>query len=389
MKLKMNFVTNPFYAYITVFIFVLILYSFPFSNLFPPLREKLLFFFILSFIISFTIGKCTRHCFSFISIKKDSRNNLIFKILLAGISLDFIYCRQVPLLNMIFGIGSYQDFIGIPFFHVLILYSTCTFTIYFFHQIISSESKGLKIKFIILLFSMIVYVNRGAFLITLVACFTMYLLYLKSLNLNRILYVVIGVVVIFYLFGKMGNIRQEASREDETYILKLGGATDEYINSGIPYEFYWGYLYAISPIGNFQNIMDSDVKRDDSSSLRLLMQFLPEFLSNRLSSLFALAPDNSDYLAKSVFNAPCAFYRPYNYGGMLGVWMMFFFTWVIYSSFTWIVKRSSKYYLTGISIISSCTIFSTFSNMWYVSGLTMLALIVFLSIVERITIKSK
>lgn len=292
---------------------------------------------------------------------------------------------------MVAGIGRYKDFAGIPFLHVVILFSINIFSIFFFHQYLICGKKILLLKSLIFLFLNILYVNRGAFLIVLMSLFILYLMKKRTINLFVMFKVVIGVIAVIYCFGLLGNIREEASRDNENKILQIGGASDTFINSGIPSHFYWGYLYAISPLGNLQNLIDNKYSNtsDANSWLSCLCsQFLPDFLSKRVLAFFVVE-QSKNYLVSDSLNAPTVYYGVFYSMGWIGMFLMFYFQLLVYVVYISCVSKESPFYLTGVSVIISTTFFNTFNNMWYHTGLSMLFLVIILSVLNRIKLKIK
>ena len=87
-------------------------------------------------------------------------------------------------------------------------------------------------------------------------------------NIIRKLFVLVAFgITAIYMFGYLGNLR--SSNGDPTYIPRASGATDKFLDSKIPKEFYWGYLYIASPVANLQN----NINIEKEMSLNVIKQF--------------------------------------------------------------------------------------------------------------------
>ena len=201
--------------------------------------------------------------------------------------------------------------------------------------------------------------------------------------------IVLGMFVVLFLFGQLGNVRNELSADNKEYILSLGGATDEFISGNVPFEYYWGYLYIASPLGNLDNLVNNyNPKFDVHKVPNLMFEFTPDFISNRLRQIFndGEIEDISNYLVVESLNAPTVYFRSYFLLGWGGMWSMYFFSMFSSICYLFILPTSGKYYLTGLGILSSIIILNTFGNMWISSGTVLIWPLIF-SLFDKIKIK--
>jgi hypothetical protein len=292
-----------------------------------------------------------------------------------GFILEFIYFGTVPILSAMSNADfSYHDFTGIPTFHVVLSTFSMFYSIYLFHQYISSTG-GLWgfILFIVSIFPDILVVNRGAIIIIIFACFVIYLMKLQRLRLKKIGLIIFSIIVVIYAFGIIGNLRYSASKEDKEYILRIGGASDEFIQGDVPFEYYWGYLYIATPIGNLQNIVNKKESHFVAGNVSkfIASELFPDFISKRLVTTLGVedfSDDANKYLVIEALNAPTVYYRPYYLMGWTGAVLMFLYSIGIMLFYPYLIPKSSKYYITGWASLIVIVLLNVFSNMWYATG---------------------
>jgi len=372
-----KWLTNPFFVYSLGFLLVFLVYQARWSDRYPPLSTNLVLFlfatFSISFLFAFILEKSNRN--EFAEIEVDRNRILIVSLLYVGYFMEFAYSGGVPiLLTMTNPEYSYKDFTGIPTFHVILGTFGVFYSIYLFHQYLCSTEK-LKafFYFFISLVPNILVINRGAVVIIIIASFVIYLMKLKRLSIKSILRIFLSIIGIIYLFGIIGNIRYSVSKEDKEFILRIGGASDEFIKGNVPSEYYWGYLYIATPVGNLQNIID---KKESEFSIRRVPSFmaselLPDFISKRFVAALGTeteADDASKFFVIEALNAPTVYYRSYFLLGWTGVVMMYLYSIVIMLCYPYFVPRNSPYFISGWACLVTIVLLNIFSNMWYASG---------------------
>jgi len=385
--------TNPFFVYILGFLFVLIIYSLGWSDMYPALKWQINLFLFIGFIPYFFLGfileKKKRNEFRLISTSH--KNAFIVALLFFGYILEYLYGGGVPLIQTIRGGYSYKEFSGIPTFHVVLSTFNLFYSIYLFHQYSSIRSKKTLFYFIITVIFNLLVLNRGAIMITLIACFFTYLMKLKKLRVIKLITIPGFVLLVIYLFGIIGNVRYSASQDDKSFILRIGGASDKFIESSIPPEYYWGYLYIATPIGNLQNIIvNSDIEFSFSKlPYFLATEPLPDFIAKRTGSLFepAMPVDGERFLVSSALNAPTVYFRSFLLLGWTGIWLMYSYSALVMLLYPFLLKKSSKYYVSGWVCLCAIILLNVFSNMWQATG-TVLLWPLILSAFEKIKLKN-
>ena len=395
LHIKTSIVTNPYNLYVVSFLCVLLAFSLHWSEIYSTIGGSLLLFLLLTSLLSLLIGQSRvikRRC-EFVPIPVGKNNKKALIAILCGTLAQFAFAGGIPIVTVVFGgIGNYRDFIGIPMIGPFITYFNIVWAIYLFYQYQSNlENKKLLKLFIISLFPFFLMMSRGALMQILCPCFFIYLMRIKHLYLKTLIKIFIGVLLFFMAFGAIGNIRDsDSAQAEEPTVLRLGGASEEFINSKIPKSLFWGYIYAASPIANLQNAItySSPKVTSDNFICTLVESCMPDVISNRLMGFVdSNSFDSSNYLVSSVFNASSVYYLPYIRLGWLGMVIVYLFMVFIIRLYTLIVPRSSAWFIVGWSTILGIILLNTFNNMWYYSGLTILIMIMIIAIIEKKKIK--
>lgn len=372
-----KWLTNPFFMYSLSFLLVFSVYNLRWSDKYPSITLGLASFLFVTFLVSFFMAfiheKNEMNEFRLIAVSKNRL--LVLGAIYFGFMLEFAYSGGIPILGAISDSGfSYKDFTGIPTFHVLLGTFSIFYSTYLFHQYLSSEKKGLSfLIYVLSIFPNILVLNRGSIMIVLIASFVIYLMKIQRLRAKTILIIILSIAGVIYSFGIIGNVRYSVSKDDKEFILRIGGASDEFIAGNVPAEYYWGYLYIATPIGNMQNMVD---KRESEFSFANVPSFfaselLPDFLSKRFVNMLGIEDEldsASRYFVLDALNAPTVYYKSYYLLGWVGVISMYLYSALIMFLYPYLVGKNSKYYLTGWGCLVTIVLLNIFSNMWYASG---------------------
>lgn len=257
--------------------------------------------------------------------------------------------------------GTYKE-VGVPFLHVVVI-NFIAFLFYFSSYCFFSAGNN-RYKFLKpMLFSIlmpIIYMNRGEVMFLLFGFFLIYLMQAKKIG-NKILLLVPVILLILYVFGMAGNFRSNDPSGE--YILKIGGASDGFVNSVIPHEFFWGYVYIASPLGTLQNAMN--LKKDNSDRVSngdmvLVHEIMPKFLSKRLDYPKV---DSDPYKVVNELTVGTTFFDCYVTWGKRGMWMVFIAMMLYCVIMLSIVPYKSIVRIPLLCTLSTMTFFSLFSNM--------------------------
>ncbi|MBF4492902.1 oligosaccharide repeat unit polymerase [Flavobacterium sp. MR2016-29] len=384
----------PSFVYAVSFASILLLYKIGWSDLYPELNGFLMYFLIGTIILSFVLSLIQKRIMQVkindIELKSSFIKRSMYFIII-GYSLEFLYESSIPIVSTVLNPSyGYDDFNGIPTFHVILGTFNIFFSILMFTYYLTDKKRKKLFHFIITLVPYILILNRGAFMIVFSAMIFLFLMRMKSINLKTILLPIVTLLIVLYFFGVIGNIRQEQTKDDKEYLLRVAGATDSFINSDVPSEFYWSYIYLISPLGNLQNLTDEKEDEFNINNVGIFAstQLFPDFMSKRLVSIFgydeiSLRANFSYYFVTPLLNAPTVFFVAYFLLGSTGMLIMYVMMMLSAFIYPYLVKRNSNYYLAAIASLNSILLLSTFNNMWYATGTVLLWPIIFCQI-ERI-----
>lgn len=387
----------PCFVYVISFGSLLLLYQIGWSDLFPKLDGFLLYFLFGTIVFSLLLTFLQKSILS-ININDVNLKPLFVKRALSFIAignvLDFLYESSIPIIKtFLVASYSYDDFKGIPTFHSMLGTFNIFFSILMADRYLANKSKTNFFHFFLTLIPYILIMNRGAFMIVFSAALFLYLMRLKSINFKSIIMSIAIIGFVLYFFGVVGNIRAEQTKDDKEYLLRVAGATDSFIDSGVPVEFYWSYIYIISPMGNLQNVITEKESEFDFHNVGLFTatQLFPDFMSKRLVSLFGYEEklekeDPTTYLVTPLLNAPTVYYGSYLLLGSVGLVVMYIILMLSALIYPFLIKRNSKYYLTAIASLNAIILLSTFNNMWYAVGIILFWPIIF-NIIDKVKLK--
>lgn len=367
----MRILKNSFYLYVILYIVVVVIYSFGWSNILPELSIELFLFFTCTFLLALFLGYILSQLRGLKYEKALSSKYDYIPILIIVFSngLEFLYSGYIPLIKYL----NLEEFVfkhygGIPTFHVVLVSFTTFYSAIAFHKLVSSFNISRTIYYIITLIPAVLTFNRGMFF---TMFFTSLLIFLYSfknrINFKLAIALSVGFLYIFYLFGKTSNYRANQT-ESNVVILKVSEASENFRNSSIPHEYMWSYMYVCSPMGNLQNMINIKSPEYDFGGF-LLTNICPDFIQRRIKSLFNVktkkAPLITDYFTVSTFYG-----KAYSDFGFIGMTIMFglqagmvFFTLLV-------LKPSSKYIIPSLAILNTIIILNVFSNAITFSGIS-------------------
>lgn len=370
--MRNRLLTNPFILYSIIWLFVLFVYKLRWSELFYELSNDIIFFILVTSFISLILGIVfhKRKIFSYrplnsFSVRKIKR---VILILYGLLSLEFISAKGIPLFGYV-GLGNkieYSDF-GLPFIHVIIIAGFSMMCMYVYHCMLSSKDRKVRLNLLKYLstsiFPFILIFNRGGIIALAIGIGSIYLMATDKLH-KGLVKICITAIVVLFLFGMAGNVRTDIA-DVNNIILEIGEATDEFRESTIPKELFWGYLYIASPIANCQyTIRQNPNVQITMERMRdfVIFEIFPELVSKRLGSMLGLERVNNPLIVDSL-NVSTIYARPYMYLGWYGIILMFisilFFVFFTMS----LVSRVSSLYVTTIAAINIIIVQSIFDNM--------------------------
>jgi hypothetical protein len=372
---------NPFAAYAAGFLIAMAVYSLEYSDLYPPLQPSLVSFLLVTCVICIClacgVGAIEDTCqYGYESLQV---HMVVFLVLMGLFSAECVYSGGVPLLSAATGGDSdYQTF-GIPTVNVAFIGFSLFYAVYWFDLYLLRYGRVFLAFSLIAASTSILIVHRGGFIIDLVAAV---FVYIQRRGLGRKLIVSFSAIVAAMLwgFGLLGDLRTHGLT-GESLILDIGKASDKFLDSNIPTEFFWPYLYISSPLSNLQlNI--SDRVATDKPALYSELELLPDFVSKRLVPEDAV-PATMPLLVTEQLTVSTMYGRAFLLMGWLGLFLSFMY-FVIIALVCLSVLRGSKYFITTSSILSSLGFLNIFDSMYLsAGGITLVMAALVLHLFER------
>lgn len=316
---------NCFFWYSAIWTFILILYSFNISEYNIKLDSKLLTFFAITISISFVLGMIFRKNFKFTYSSNIPKNikKKVFAIVI-GYIIEFIYSGYIPLISIAFtNTAIYEEFPGIPIFHVILNGITSFYAIkIFYYAICNKEKRKEMLKLYIILISMFLLMYyRSMIVINLFMALLLTIEYLRNNKKIKIKhYVMTGIflLLICYAYGGIGNVRDGYKWNDNSYIEELGLYTT--FPKFIPKQYMWTYSYLTTPLSNLNyNIKNNEV---NDNPIVLLSNIIPDFITKRLD---IVNTNNEPMLIRTYFNATTGWTSIYLCSGIEGMYLIYFY----------------------------------------------------------------
>ncbi|WNH13972.1 hypothetical protein [Thalassobellus suaedae] len=370
----LKFFKNPFYIYLVSFGLVFLLYLLGWSSAFPKLSFGAYAFFSLTFILYLIFGLITEKAsiigYKKIVIKKGFtiKKGLIVVFFVLGI--EILFEGNSPLFYLLFGGKEidYKDF-GIKVIHVFFVSFTSFLIVYSFHTLISNKGRKNLVYFILTLLPGIIILNRGMIMIGLFSCFFVFILSLNyMIKLKQILLLVMIFLGVLYVFGYLGNLR--SANGDSNYIPLKSGATESFMDSPIPKEFYWTYLYGASPVANFQNTINKTETVDYNIISLIVQECLPDFISKRIVSVFNME-EKQIIRIRDWLTVGGVYSKSYAHAKWIGPIILSFYGVFFLLIMMMLVPKRSNFHVTQIAILLAMMFFNTFSNMFVFSGIVL------------------
>lgn len=368
---NIKFLGNPFYCYALGFVTVLVVYQWQWSDLYPKIDIYVLGFLVSTILGALFLGNSFKGRFTYNEIPLN-KNNFLYVLLIAfGYTLEFIYNKGIPLF-MIFRGDEYSHYeFGIPTFHVFLQTVSPFYAVYLYNQYLSHKKKKLIIYLAILFTISVLLVNRGSTLMTLASCLIIYSQKKQYISYSMFLKLFLSLIFVFYMFGFIGFARSFKDHED--YFFDMAEATESFKTNIVPGEFFWFYLYASSPVANFQNAVNKDKNIGYNVFNFIGNELVPDFITKRIidpKSDVDLIYNSEKYLIANFLTVGSTYYNPYVRMGWVGVIIIYLYLMALFTFLSFWVNTKEPYYSATIAILCTMALFSTFDNMIRFTGLS-------------------
>jgi hypothetical protein len=357
---------NPFAIYIIAFASVIALYQLGWSDLYPALSWDLLLFFALTFLSAFLLARLIS---PFVSGTRDYEPGLLSGyatlFVIATFAGEVWLARGVPLLFLMRGVDLHS--IEASHLHAFTFWSAFS-AIRFADFLYSRRYRFLAEAALPLIFYLLL-VYRGPAIMCVLSWIFVFVIRHNGLRRRHVAWAAAGLLALFYLNGVLGDLRSPG--ED----VSNGAPSASFRNSGIPRTYFWTYLYATSPLANFQLSVRKLTPGQGTVPEFVATELLPDTIAKRILPLLNdsigtgagnLASRNELYSWKqpqiSSANISTLFGRSYGYFGWLGPVIMF----AVLSAFIVIYSiliRSSPYRVPALALLNVLVVFCLFNNM--------------------------
>lgn len=359
---------NPLYIYVFAFLLTFLVYGFGWSNLYPPLSPSMKIFLFITFATFIVCGWAINKLKLIRKTLSSTSPNLIrilFYILMGLYLVEFIYESNIPLLSKLRGEQgvNYMEF-GIPLLHGILISLNSFLIAHSFATYMSTKDKMILKYNLLLYLPALLFISRSIMVMGVLTSLFIYLHFMGEIKFwNKIK---LGVAVLFglYLFGVIGNLRSGGD-----YFYVQSEAKKEFMESSIPKEYYWTYLYVGSPLANFQNTVDRAYIGEYDFTGFVFYENLPKIISKNLGGMLGIKEKDLIRLTPWL-TVGTTYAKSFAYLGWLGPYLMFILNLSVYLIVLFMVPRKSSYHVTTISILSTIVLLNIFSNMLVVTGIS-------------------
>lgn len=360
---------NPLYIYLAGFTLSFLVYMLKWSSLYPKISKSMVIFFTVTFIFFGISGLAVRYMHRIKRTFSNTQPRLIIfcaYLLVFLYSLEFLIEGDIPLFAKLTGrtgVG-YMEF-GVPLLHGILISFNSFLIAHTFSTYMSTKNKSLFRIYLLLYIPALLFLSRSILMLGLLTSIFIYIHYSEKLLLKNQIKLGLLAIVSLYLFGVLGNLRSGGD-----YIYEQSQVTDKFMESSIPKEFYWTYLYAGSPLANFQNTVDKKNVEEKDFVGFIFYENLPQIISKNFGGLLHIYKRDLIRITPWL-TVGTTYAKSYSYLGWLGPYLLFLFNLCIYLFVIFfLVPTRSSYHVTVISVLSVIILLNIFTNMLIVTGIS-------------------
>jgi oligosaccharide repeat unit polymerase len=359
---------NPFYIYVLGFALTFVVYTFNWSDIYPNLSLGVKVFFTVTFICFLLLGITVNEFKIIGKTKTRTKSKLIrncFYIITVLYFAEFLYEQDIPLLSTILGRSgvSYREF-GIPLLHGILISFNSFLIAHSFAVYMSSKNKKVLLYYILLYLPALLIINRSIIMFGVITSVFIFLHFVGKVKFKNQLKLILLALVGLFFFGYVGNLRS-----GEEFIYTQSKVNKEFMESSIPKEYYWTYLYVASPLANFQNTVNKKNVEEYDFTGFIFYENLPRIISKNLGE--PLNIERKD-LVRIVpwLTVGTTYARSYSYLGWGGPYLLFIANLLVYFLILFLVPKKSNYHITTVAILSVIVLLNIFTNMLIVTGIS-------------------
>ncbi len=351
---------NVFYLNSALWLGILLLYSFGWSDLCIPLGGGTIAFVLVMIAVSLALGVVLRKRFTFYILTEYKHKYHYTLGFIAFFVIDFLYARTIPLFAVLSGNSMYEKtFDGLPFLHWVVSGMAILYTFYLFYLFLCFKKWTLLLEggacclFFLLLFQR---QNLAVIAAGMMWLAVAYLFTLKLPRKKRVWMIVgtcavllVAVLVGLYAFGLMGNARYgQWDATDSSMIMEVGKINDRF-PSFIPKEYTWAYVYITSPLANLQHNVNIGTQEGATFS-----DFIVEFFPYYVTKWFGTSSIQLSVLSEALIVCT-AFASVTRCMGIGGAYLLFFYEAGLVLAVIFVVRRYRHLF---VPVIIGCGYFA-------------------------------
>jgi len=358
---------NPFLVYIAAFGSAIAIYQLGWSDLYPPLTRDLLLFFGFTFLASVLLARLIG---PFVNQTQHYTPGLLSgyaTLFVIGTFIGEIALNGIPLIYVLRGAKFYALEAKASHLHAFTFWSVFS-AIRFADFLYSRRYRYLAEAALPLIFY-ILFVYRGPAIMCLLSWMFIFVTWKGAFKRKHIVFGTAALVLAGYLNGIMGDVRSPGQE-------RVGGPSAAFQASGVPRTYFWTYLYATSPLANFQLAVSTTPPGQGTVLEFIASELLPDTLSKKIlpmlndriqtgSGNLATRDDlyswNLPQVAAGI-NIATLFGRSYGYFGWIGPVIMFAMLSALIIFYA-ILIRNSPYRVPALALLNVLVVFCLFNNM--------------------------
>jgi hypothetical protein len=360
---------SPLLAFVVSFIVVVVCYALGWSELYPPLSWDLAAFIGLTVLVCFAVMTIVRMLWRpaapnvtmYWNIRRTVRATCA---LYALTILEFLHSGGVPI-ALLLGEGTYdyRDF-GIPVLHVAIFAAYCFLAVHWFSIYMQLHDRRYLICSGMLMAINVLIVNRGAFVQCSLAIGLLFALH-RGFRLRTVLTMSVTTILLIVAFGLIGDARMAAMGMDPSVAIAQIGEVSAGYPEGLGSGPFWVYLYASSPLANWQLNVSRDASIHIAPLTFVALEMLPDFIGKRLvpDEIFSIGP----MLITDALNVSSAFGRAFYLQGWAGA-IAVFTQFLLYYFIARRLFRGTEYFPSAMATFSAGSALLVFHNMLTFAG---------------------
>ena len=355
------------------------LYALKWSDLYPEARWDGVIFLVVVVTVFGLFGRLTS---AGVSAPQPRRTSAVPVVMIVGYFLiASLVNGGIPAILIMRGQPYDIYSFGLPNLHIAMLAFSGYYGTRLFADFVKTKSRRSLVLYFLIVGWLLLIASRGAVSFLAFSSLVVLLMAMR-ISVVRVAGLAVGLALFLLGFGLFGNrrlafqISQANGRPAAPdAILDFAGASDSFIQLGIPASLMWSYLYLSSPIANLMAAFDYTRgslcgPRCDFPGL-IAYGLLPDVLGVRLANLLGLTKfDKGAFLMRQDLTASTIFGSAIGYAGLIGA-VLVMLALLALSLLTLRRFDGSDIREVGLALLCTILFFSFFENMIAYSPLSL------------------